>query len=113
MAGKKGQDNTKKVAGNARKAESAAKKSAAADADRENADGEKWQQGAKNNLKKYVRGTMVHGMASLRMPSLYSPHTAGYVSQIPVPVSPLLPWSTPRAYPFLRCPPPLAVCANS
>lgn len=63
MAGKKGQDNSKKAAGNARKAESAAKKSAAADAERETAEGEKWQQGAKNNSKKYVRGTMAHGMA--------------------------------------------------
>lgn len=54
MAGKKAQDNTKKAAGNARKAESAAKKNAAADAEREVAEDEKWQQGAKNNSKKYV-----------------------------------------------------------
>ncbi|KAM0261643.1 hypothetical protein ACHAQJ_002094 [Trichoderma viride] len=54
MAGKKAQDNTKKVAGNARKAESAAKKSAAVDAQREGVEDDKWQQGAKNNSKKEV-----------------------------------------------------------
>ncbi|KAL7796581.1 DUF1014 domain-containing protein [Trichoderma ceciliae] len=54
MAGKKGQDNTKKAAGNARKAESAAKKSTAAETDREVTEGEKWQQGTKNNSKKDV-----------------------------------------------------------
>ncbi|KAL6883928.1 DUF1014 domain-containing protein [Trichoderma longibrachiatum] len=52
MAGKKGLENSKKAAGNARKAETAAKKSAAADAACETAEGEKWQQGAKNTSKK-------------------------------------------------------------
>lgn len=55
MAGKKAQDNSKKAAGNARKAESAAKKNAAVEAQREQAEDDKWQQGAKNNSKKYVR----------------------------------------------------------
>lgn len=55
MAGKKAQDNSKKAAGNARKAESAAKKNAASEAQREEAEGDKWQQGSKNNSKKYVR----------------------------------------------------------
>lgn len=81
MAGKKSQDNSKKAAGNARKADSAAKKSAAAEAEREMVEGEKWQQGAKNNSKKYVRirGTMAHNMASLRMPSLRSLASSGWL----------------------------------
>ncbi|KAK5998500.1 Coiled-coil domain-containing-like protein [Cladobotryum mycophilum] len=52
MAGKKAVENTKKVAGNARKAEAAAKKSAAEDAQRQGAEEDKWQQGAKSNSKK-------------------------------------------------------------
>lgn len=55
MAGKKGQDNSKKAAGNARKAESAAKKNAAAEAQREQAEDDKWQKGSKDTSKKYVR----------------------------------------------------------
>ncbi|RBQ72953.1 hypothetical protein FVER14953_06105 [Fusarium verticillioides] len=51
MAGKKG-DNSKKVAGNARKAEAAAQKQAANDARQEAAEEEKWNKGAKNNSKK-------------------------------------------------------------
>ncbi|KAM0742490.1 hypothetical protein ACQRIT_002667 [Beauveria bassiana] len=51
MAGKKG-ENAKKVAGNARKAEAAAKKGAAEDAHREHVEDEKWQKGSKNNSKK-------------------------------------------------------------
>lgn len=51
MAGKKG-ENSKKVAGNARKAEAAAQKQAASDARQEAADEEKWSKGAKNNSKK-------------------------------------------------------------
>ncbi|KAM0432736.1 hypothetical protein ACHAPT_004438 [Fusarium lateritium] len=50
MAGKK--ENSKKVAGNARKAEAAAQKAAADDARREAAEDDKWQKGAKNNSKK-------------------------------------------------------------
>ncbi|KAF5017494.1 hypothetical protein F66182_10569 [Fusarium sp. NRRL 66182] len=51
MAGKKG-ENSKKVAGNARKAEAAAQKAAANDARQEAAEEEKWQKGAKSNSKK-------------------------------------------------------------
>ncbi|KAM5348093.1 hypothetical protein ACJ41O_007917 [Fusarium nematophilum] len=51
MAGKKG-ENSKKAAGNARKAEAAAQKAAADDARKEVAEEEKWQKGAKNNSKK-------------------------------------------------------------
>ncbi|KAJ3514711.1 hypothetical protein NM208_g15037 [Fusarium decemcellulare] len=51
MAGKKG-DNSKKAAGNARKAEAAAQKAAVEDARREAAEDEKWQKGSKNNSKK-------------------------------------------------------------
>lgn len=51
MAGKKG-ENTKKAAGNARKADNAAKKSAAQDAQREAAEDADWQKGSKNNSKK-------------------------------------------------------------
>ncbi|KAF4975811.1 hypothetical protein FZEAL_7430 [Fusarium zealandicum] len=50
MAGKK--ENTKKVAGNARKAEAAAQKAAEEDARSAAADEEKWQKGSKNNAKK-------------------------------------------------------------
>lgn len=50
MAPKK--ENSKKVAGNARKAEAAAKKSAVEDAKREAAEDEKWSKGSKNNSKK-------------------------------------------------------------
>lgn len=52
MAGKKGTDNSKKVAGNARKAEQAAQKAAAEDAKREAAESDQWQKGSKNNSKK-------------------------------------------------------------
>ena len=53
MAGKKG-DNSKKVAGNARKAEAAAQKAAAEDAKKAAVEDEKWSKGSKNNSKKYV-----------------------------------------------------------
>ncbi|KAK0391050.1 hypothetical protein NLU13_0552 [Sarocladium strictum] len=51
MAGKKG-ENTKKVAGNARKAEQAAQKAAAADKAAEAAEADKWSKGSKSNAKK-------------------------------------------------------------
>lgn len=51
MAGKKG-DNSKKVVGNARKAEAAAQKSAADEARQEDAEADKWQKGAKSSAKK-------------------------------------------------------------
>lgn len=51
MAGKKG-ENSKKAAGNARKAEAAAHRSAAEEARLERAEADKWQQGAKSNAKK-------------------------------------------------------------
>ncbi|KAJ6444511.1 ubiquitin-conjugating enzyme [Purpureocillium lavendulum] len=51
MAGKKG-ENSKKVAGNARKADAAAQKAAQAEAKQEAADAEKWQKGSKSNAKK-------------------------------------------------------------
>ncbi|KAK6220426.1 hypothetical protein QIS74_05928 [Colletotrichum tabaci] len=52
MAGKKGADNTKKVAGNARKAEAAAQKAAAEDAKKAAAEDAEWSKGAKGNAKK-------------------------------------------------------------
>ena len=56
MAGKKsGGENTKKVAGNARKADVAAQKQAAQDSKKAEADEEEWSKGAKSNAKKYVR----------------------------------------------------------
>lgn len=45
-------ENTKKVAGNAKKAEAAAQKQAVADAAAERAEAEKWDKGAKSNSKK-------------------------------------------------------------
>ena len=51
MAGKKG-DNTKKVAGNARKAEAAAQKAAAEDANRAATEEEQWSKGSKNSARK-------------------------------------------------------------
>ncbi|KAJ6789298.1 hypothetical protein PWT90_01038 [Aphanocladium album] len=51
MAGKKG-ENSKKVAGNARKADAAAKKNAAEEAQVAAVEEEKWQKGSKNNSKK-------------------------------------------------------------
>lgn len=53
MAGKKG-ENSKKVAGNARKADQAAQKAAANDRAAEAAEEEKWSKGSKSNAKKYV-----------------------------------------------------------
>ncbi|CCC06858.1 hypothetical protein SMACR_00884 [Sordaria macrospora] len=52
MAGKKGQDNSKKVAGQARKAESAAQKAAAEEAKKAAAEAAEWDKGAKSNAKK-------------------------------------------------------------
>ncbi len=51
MAGKKG-DNSKKVAGNARKADAAAKKNAAEDAERQAVEDDKWDKGSKSTAKK-------------------------------------------------------------
>ncbi|RDA84694.1 hypothetical protein CP532_2772 [Ophiocordyceps camponoti-leonardi (nom. inval.)] len=50
MAGKKG-ENSKKAAGNARKAEAAAQKAAVEDSRLEAAEADKWSKGAKNNAK--------------------------------------------------------------
>jgi hypothetical protein len=53
MAPKGGKgENTKKVAGNARKAEAAAQKAAAADKASQQREAEKWEQGAKDSSKK-------------------------------------------------------------
>lgn len=52
MGGKKGGDNTKKVAGNAKKAENAARKQAETDAKNEAMESTKWQKGAKDTSKK-------------------------------------------------------------
>jgi hypothetical protein len=55
MAGRKsGGENTKKVAGNARKAEAAAAKQATRDQESERAEAEKWKQGAKDTSKAQV-----------------------------------------------------------
>ena len=51
MAGKKG-ENSKKVAGNARKADAAAQKAVAEEAKKEDAEADKWQKGSKSNAKK-------------------------------------------------------------
>lgn len=53
MAGKKG-ENTKKAAGNAKKAEIAAQKAATEDARQEATEADKWQKGAKSNAKRSV-----------------------------------------------------------
>lgn len=52
MAGKKGADNSKKVAGQARKAQAAADKVAAEDAKKAAVDDVEWDKGAKSNAKK-------------------------------------------------------------
>ncbi|KAK3487734.1 uncharacterized protein B0T23DRAFT_398423 [Neurospora hispaniola] len=52
MAGKKGQDNSKKAAGQARKADAAAQKAAAEDAKKAAAEAAEWDKGAKSNAKK-------------------------------------------------------------
>ena len=54
MGGKKGGENTKKVAGNARKAEAAAAKQAEADARKSKVEDEEWGKGAKTSSKKCV-----------------------------------------------------------
>ncbi|KAL2367643.1 hypothetical protein RJ035_001264 [Blastomyces gilchristii] len=55
MAGKKGGENTKKAAGNARKAEAAAQKEAAANARKAEEEAREWSKGAKSSAKKYER----------------------------------------------------------
>ncbi|KAI1377775.1 hypothetical protein F4677DRAFT_415465 [Hypoxylon crocopeplum] len=52
MAGKRGVDNSKKAAGQARKAETAAKKAAVEDAKKAAADDAEWDKGAKSNARK-------------------------------------------------------------
>ncbi|KAI1825298.1 DUF1014 domain protein [Xylaria intraflava] len=52
MAGKKGGENSKKAAGQARKADAAAAKSAAEDAKKAAVEDQEWKKGAKNNAKK-------------------------------------------------------------
>ena len=53
MGGKRGGgEGSKKAAGNARKAEVAAQKTAAADARAESEEVDKWQKGTKSNAKK-------------------------------------------------------------
>lgn len=54
MGGKKGGENTKKVVGNARKAEAASQKQAAADSRAAASEDEKWGKGSKDNKKKEV-----------------------------------------------------------
>lgn len=51
MPGKKGGENTKKAAGNAKKAEAAAAKQAVKDRQSEAAESEKWSKGSKDNSK--------------------------------------------------------------
>ncbi|KAF1812355.1 DUF1014-domain-containing protein [Eremomyces bilateralis CBS 781.70] len=51
MGGKKGGENSRKVAGNARKADAAAAKQAAVDAAASAAEGKQWQKGAKDTSK--------------------------------------------------------------
>lgn len=52
--GKQKGANTKKEAGNARKAEQAQKKASEAAAREEAAEAERWNQGSKNSSKKYM-----------------------------------------------------------
>lgn len=52
MAGKKGVENSKKVAGNAKKAEAAAQKAAVEDRKKEAVESAEWGKGAKNSSKK-------------------------------------------------------------
>jgi hypothetical protein len=55
MAGRKsGGENTKKAAGNARKAEAAAAKQVARDQESERMESENWRQGAKDTSKAHV-----------------------------------------------------------
>ena len=55
MAGKKGAgENTRKVAGNSKKAEAAATKAAAENAKKAQVEDEDWGKGAKSNAKKQV-----------------------------------------------------------
>jgi hypothetical protein len=56
MAGKRGStgENSKKAAGQARKAETAANKKAAKEREAEAAESSTWQKGAKDTSKKYV-----------------------------------------------------------
>ena len=51
MAGKKSGENTKKAAGNARKAEAAAAKQAARDQEFERIEDDKWKHGSKDTSK--------------------------------------------------------------
>jgi len=51
MAGKKSGENTKKAAGNARKAEAAAAKQAARNQEFERIEADKWKQGSKDTSK--------------------------------------------------------------
>ncbi len=62
MGGKKGGENTKKVSGNARKAEVAAQKQAEQDSRKAKHEDEEWSKGAKSTAKKYVycRVTRIH-----------------------------------------------------
>lgn len=54
MAGKKGSDNSKKAAGQARKADAAASKAAVENSKKAAVEDEEWSKGSKNNAKKYV-----------------------------------------------------------
>ena len=54
MGGKPKAENSKKVAGNARKAEAAAGKQAKADAAKAAKEDAEWAEGSKDNSKKYV-----------------------------------------------------------
>ena len=63
MAGPKRGDNSKKVAGNARKAEAAAQKAAAENAKKESAEAQKWQTGAKDSSKRYF-SPLLHTLAA-------------------------------------------------
>lgn len=54
MPGKKSTENSKKVAGNAKKAEAAAQKAAVEGAKKVAAEDEEWSKGAKSTAKKWV-----------------------------------------------------------
>ena len=60
MAPKGKGENTKKVAGNAKKAEIAAQKKAVEDSKKEQVESQKWQTGAKDNSKAYAFVSISH-----------------------------------------------------
>lgn len=74
MAGKTKGENTKKVAGNAKKAEAAATKAAVENAQKAQAEEQDWSKGAKSNAKKYVPSVQISVIHHPKYPALHQ-HT--------------------------------------